>query len=37
LKPAHITCDEAAAVPMAALTALQSLRDKGQSIDVNDE
>jgi NADPH:quinone reductase-like Zn-dependent oxidoreductase len=30
LKPAHLTFEEAAAVPMAALTALQGLRDKGQ-------
>jgi NADPH:quinone reductase-like Zn-dependent oxidoreductase len=30
LKPAHLAFEEAAAVPMAALTALQGLRDKGQ-------
>jgi NADPH:quinone reductase-like Zn-dependent oxidoreductase len=30
LKPASLTFEEAAAVPMAALTALQGLRDKGQ-------
>lgn len=30
LKPANITFEEAAAIPMAALTALQGLRDKGQ-------
>jgi len=30
LKPAHLTFEEAAAVPMAALTALQGLRDKGK-------
>ncbi len=30
LKPADLTFEEAAAVPMAALTALQALRDKGQ-------
>jgi NADPH:quinone reductase-like Zn-dependent oxidoreductase len=30
LKPTHITFEQAAAVPLAALTALQGLRDKGQ-------
>ena len=30
LKPAGLTFEQAAAVPMAALTALQGLRDKGQ-------
>jgi len=30
LKPARVTFEEAAAVPMAAVTALQGLRDKGQ-------
>jgi len=30
LKPANLTFEEAAAIPMAALTALQGLRDKGQ-------
>jgi NADPH:quinone reductase-like Zn-dependent oxidoreductase len=30
LKPTNITFEEAAAVPMAAVTALQALRDKGQ-------
>ena len=30
LKPANLSFEEAAAVPMAALTALQALRDKGR-------
>ena len=30
LKPANLTFEQAAAVPMAALTALQGLRDAGQ-------
>jgi NADPH:quinone reductase-like Zn-dependent oxidoreductase len=30
LKPAHLSFEEAAAVPIAALTALQGLRDKGR-------
>jgi NADPH:quinone reductase-like Zn-dependent oxidoreductase len=30
LKPANVTFEEAAAVPVAAITALQGLRDKGQ-------
>ena len=30
LKPAHLSFEEAAAMPMAALTALQGLRDKGR-------
>lgn len=29
-KPANLTFEQAAAVPVAAITALQSLRDKGQ-------
>jgi NADPH:quinone reductase-like Zn-dependent oxidoreductase len=29
-KPSHLTFEEAAAVPMAAVTALQSIRDKGK-------
>ena len=29
LKPANLTFEQAAAVPLAALTALQALRDKG--------
>jgi NADPH:quinone reductase-like Zn-dependent oxidoreductase len=31
LKPANLTFEQAAAVPVAALTALQGLRDKGQT------
>ena len=31
-KPTNVTFDEAAAVPVAALTALQGLRDKGQLV-----
>jgi NADPH:quinone reductase-like Zn-dependent oxidoreductase len=31
LKPANVTFDEAAAVPVAAITALQALRDKGHA------
>ena len=31
LKPANLTFEQAAAVPLAALTALQALRDKGGS------
>jgi NADPH:quinone reductase-like Zn-dependent oxidoreductase len=30
MKPANLTFEEAAAVPLAAVTALQALRDKGQ-------
>ena len=30
LKPVNLSFDEAAAIPMAAITALQGLRDKGQ-------
>jgi NADPH:quinone reductase-like Zn-dependent oxidoreductase len=30
LKPANLTFDEAAAAPLAALTSLQGLRDRGQ-------
>jgi NADPH:quinone reductase-like Zn-dependent oxidoreductase len=30
LKPVHTSFDEAAAIPMAAITALQGLRDEGQ-------
>ena len=30
MKPADVTFEQAAAVPVAALTALQGLRDKGQ-------
>src|SRR6266849_527936 len=30
LKPANLTFDQAAAVPVAAITALQGLRDKGR-------
>jgi len=29
LKPSNLTCEQAAAVPLAAMTALQGLRDKG--------
>jgi NADPH:quinone reductase-like Zn-dependent oxidoreductase len=29
-KPAHLTFEQAAAIPMAGITALQGLRDKGQ-------
>jgi NADPH:quinone reductase-like Zn-dependent oxidoreductase len=32
LKPAHLSFEDAAAVPMAGLTALQGLRDKGSAI-----
>jgi NADPH:quinone reductase-like Zn-dependent oxidoreductase len=30
IKPANVTCEQAAAAPVAALTALQGLRDKGR-------
>lgn len=30
VKPAQLTCEQAAAVPLAAFTALQGLRDKGK-------
>src|SRR5207302_2557168 len=30
IKPDHVTFEQAAAVPVAAFTALQGLRDKGQ-------
>jgi len=30
LKPAKMTFEQAAAIPLAAFTALQGLRDKGQ-------